>query len=302
VRFSITHRFAELPLEERGFARNLLPAGTSPWPELRCLTLLGTRGDIAAWNSRHLSQGHRAIPLPTTQVVEQAPMIAQLFKQMGAEIADVVRPGPRLLTDPEKKSFNVFHVPEAKGSASIPAQQEFVEKHRIASVVGFGGALPWGELFAVILFSHEHIPADSASRFRTLAIDVRAKTRGFAESQVFDADAMGDAPASAGANSLPAAIELTRSGDPATFRTFSDSKGVAWKVWAVVPTLDELASLNTKRRTERNENDAWQQGWLLFESDSESRRLRPIPDKWESATRVDLDAMCRRAKPVKQLT
>jgi hypothetical protein len=306
VRFYITHPYGKLPPEERDFARRLLPGDVVPWPELRCLTLLGTRGETAAWNNRQLSQGHRAIPLPSPQVVEGAPMIAQLFKQMGADIADIVRPAPAMLANPEKQTYNVFHVPDAKGSPHIPAQAEFVGKFRIGSVVGFGGALSWGELFSVIIFSHAHIPEVAASRFRTLALDVRSKLRSLDATQVFEpARDTGPVPViattTAPARTGPSRVDPTPTGDPTSFRVFHDSRGIKWKVWAVVPTLEEIASITTTRRTLRNENDHWQRGWLLFESDTESRRLRPIPKAWQSATLTDLDAMCRQAKTVRSL-
>jgi len=299
ARFYVTATFAQLPSEEQHFARQLLRAGISAWPELRCLTLLGTRGAIASWNNRHLSKGHRAIPLPSPAVVEEAPMIAQLFKQMGASIADIVAPPPEMLAGAAKTTYNVFHVPEAKGSPHIPAQAEFVEQHGVRSVVGFGGALPWGEHFAVILFSRAPISQVAASRFRTLALDVRSTLRDFDASQLFEKTVESTTPTSTGTNVVPAAIELTRSRDATTFREFTDPNGVHWSVWAIVPSIAEISSLTTKRfKTRRRTDDSWQKGWLLFESPAESRRLRPIPDNWQQATLTDLAPMCRSAEPV----
>ena len=68
----------------------------------------------------------------------------------------------------------MFHVEEARGSPHIPAQRDFVLRYGITSVVGFGGLLRSGELFAVILFLRARIPAASAARFRTIALDVRS--------------------------------------------------------------------------------------------------------------------------------
>ena len=52
----------------------------------------------------------------------------------------------------EPKTYNVFHVPEAFDNPLIPAQEDFVLPYRIKSVLGFGGLLPSGDIFAVILF------------------------------------------------------------------------------------------------------------------------------------------------------
>ena len=53
-------------------------------------TLLATAGDEPEWNSRHTSRGHAAIPLPSARIVERFPMIAQLIRQLGFDVADVV--------------------------------------------------------------------------------------------------------------------------------------------------------------------------------------------------------------------
>ena len=44
---------------------------------------------------------------------------------------------------------------------------------RVQSVLGFGGILISGALFAIILFSKTHIPRETAERFKTLAPNVK---------------------------------------------------------------------------------------------------------------------------------
>jgi hypothetical protein len=80
----------------------------------------------------------------------------------------------------------VFHVPEALGSPYIPAQ-DFVRQYDIESVVGFGGALPTGELGALIIFSRLPIAVDVADRFRAVAIDLNEQFAGFDAGQTFEA-------------------------------------------------------------------------------------------------------------------
>ena len=111
-------------------------------------------------------------------------MISQLIKEMGLEISDVLAPDPTFVHKSAGKTYNVFHVPVALGSPYIPAQTEFVEKYGVESVVGFGGLLGDGELFAVIMFSRDPIPADSAGRFRNIALDVKAAIHPFARPAV----------------------------------------------------------------------------------------------------------------------
>ncbi|HEX8616627.1 MAG TPA: hypothetical protein VF911_03480, partial [Thermoanaerobaculia bacterium] len=161
VRFFKTHPYADLPEDLQAVVRESSPDAATV-PELRCLTLIATRGDQPDWNSRLTSRGHRAIPLISVEMVQQAPMIAQLITQLGLPIANVVRPSRALLLDQEQTTHNVFYVSRALGSSHIVAQEEFVVRYGIQSVLGFGGLLASGDLFAVILFSKVAIPPDAA--------------------------------------------------------------------------------------------------------------------------------------------
>lgn len=190
VRCYKTHRFGALPRDLQRFARRSLP--TSPGETatttdaIRCLTLVATVGDEAAWNERHLSSGHQAIPLVSPKMVERAPMIAQLIRQFGLDLADVVQPSPDVMRDLAGKTYGVFHVETAAGSPYIPAQAPFVERYGIRSVLGFGGSLTGGDLFAVILFSRVIVTPGVADRFRTLALDVKGVFLPFGEDAVFE--------------------------------------------------------------------------------------------------------------------
>lgn len=185
VRCYMTQPFAALDAELQEFARRLMDGGR-PDAAMKCLTLLATIGQTASWNSRLLSQGHRAIPLPSPEIVEKAPMISQLIKEMGLDLSSVIRPSPDVVQKLAGKRHGVFHVEEAAGSPYIPAQREFVERYGIRSVLGFGGVVGTGELFAVILFATVHVPANAAQRFRTLALDVKSTFNKFSEAAVFN--------------------------------------------------------------------------------------------------------------------
>jgi hypothetical protein len=185
VRCYKTHSFSELPAELQLAARRALGAEKPP-PGMRCLTLLGSAGDEPAWNSRFRSKAHRAIPLPSVSIVEQAPMVAQLIREFGLDLAAVVQPAPELVRETKGRKYGVFHVAEARGSPHIPAQAEFVEKYGVRSVVGFGGTLATEDLFAVILFSRVPIAAAAAERFRAIALDVKGGFFAFGPQQVFE--------------------------------------------------------------------------------------------------------------------
>lgn len=172
VRLFKTHAFSDLDENLKRFARGIAP-DADQISNMRCLVLLATAGDLPAWNSRHESRGHKAIPLVSEQVVEKAPMIAQLIRQFGVKISTVLQPDPSLLLDANQNSDNVFYVPQAAGSPYIVAQEEFVSRYRIVSVVGFGGMLPSGDLFATILFSKIPISPETADMFKVLGLNLK---------------------------------------------------------------------------------------------------------------------------------
>ena len=184
VRFFKTHPYNELSEELQNCARRVLegPPGSNG---LFCLTLLATAGDEPNWNVCEKSAQHRAIPLASEQMLTQSPMISQLIKQFGVDVATVLRPQRDLLVDADQTTFNVFHVPDASGSPFVPAQEEFVQSYGIKSVLGFGGMLPSGELFAVILFSRVTIPRNTAEMFKTLALSIKVSVLPFVGKLLF---------------------------------------------------------------------------------------------------------------------
>ena len=184
VRFFKTHPFGELDPGLRRIALDVL--GRPPdSPAMKCLTLLATAGVRPEWNSRESSAGHRAIPLPDALVADRLPMLGQLIKQFGLEVGAVLDPDPALLLDLEQRTYNVFHVPEAPGSPYVPAQGEFVIPFGVRSVLGFGGMLPRGDLFAVILFARVPIARATAALFRSLALSVKLAVLPFVGRAVF---------------------------------------------------------------------------------------------------------------------
>ncbi|MDP9204862.1 MAG: hypothetical protein M3P12_05290 [Gemmatimonadota bacterium] len=185
VRCYKTNAYGSLDPDLQGFAREVLGA-EQPRPGMKVLTLMATIGQSAAWNSRHLSRGHRAIPLPSPEIVEKAPMISQLIKEFGLELSHVLQPQADVVKELAGKRHGVFHVESALGSPYIPAQQEFVARFGIKSVLGFGGMLATGDLFAVILFATVHVPGKAADRFRSLALDVKGAFSKFNEATVFN--------------------------------------------------------------------------------------------------------------------
>lgn len=173
ARFYKTHPYRGLEPGLQRFAAAQL--GTvAPRDDMRCLALLATAGDEDAWNSRHASKGHKVIPLPSAEAVRDAPMVTRLIEDLGLDVESLVSGTAPPVQQSDSRTYDVFHVERALGSPHIPAQRDFVERYGIESVVGFGGLLRSGEMFAIILFSRVPIQSRNAARFRTIALDVRS--------------------------------------------------------------------------------------------------------------------------------
>ena len=112
-------------------------------------------------------------------------MIAQMVRQFGLEISSLLEAKPEIIRDLDQKTYNVFFVPEARISPFIPAQDEFVVPYGVKSALGFGGILPSGNLFAVIMFTRVAIPIETAQMFRTIALNVKMNILRFVGGKVF---------------------------------------------------------------------------------------------------------------------
>ena len=183
VRFYKTHNYANLDQPLQHIAQRSL-GQMSPNAAMKCLVLLGTAGDRPTWNVRTQSVGHQVIPLPSEEIVAQSPMIAQLILQLGLPLNVLIQPDPALLADLTDKRYKVFYVPQALGSPFIPAQ-EFVIRYGLQSVLGFGGLLASGDLFAVILFSRVIIAPEKMVLFKEIAMDAKVAVDSFVQNQTF---------------------------------------------------------------------------------------------------------------------
>lgn len=172
VRLFKTHPFGGLDQDLRHYAQGVLGARAAA-PNMPCFTLMGTAGLLPEWNDRRQSQRFKAIPMADRQFASQFPMFSQLMTQFGVELGTILEPHTELLLDRHETSYNVFHVPDALDSPYVPGQAQFVVPYGVRSVLGFGGLLPTGSLFTVILFSTVPIPRDTAELFRTLALSVK---------------------------------------------------------------------------------------------------------------------------------
>jgi len=201
VRFYKTHAYDGLDDAQQQFARRAL-AGLAPTPAMKCLALLGTAGEEPAWNDRRESVGHQVIPLPSEAFVAEAPMIRRLLQQLRVDVGALVRADTGLVDSVQAELYNVFHVATALGSPHIPAQ-DFVVEHGVASVLGFGGLLPSGDVFAVLLFSRSPVPAETAELFATVALSVMVSLLPLLDGPLLDAQLQAAGGQAAGAGRVP---------------------------------------------------------------------------------------------------
>lgn len=166
----VTQRFAE----KAGAAELLVP--TTP-----VLSLLGTSGIAPTWNNRAFSAGHLAIPLLSKELVEGAPMLAQLLADLKIDLAvlDDARPiDSRRLVGGTNQRFYVQSAKtalDARGRFIIPAR-DFVAKHKIETVFGMAGTYVDGMIVAAIIFTSEHLQALTVDRFPSIMANFRMAT------------------------------------------------------------------------------------------------------------------------------
>jgi two-component system, NtrC family, sensor kinase len=187
IRFFKTHSYSELTPDLQEYASGILSDRIIPH-NLKCLTLLATAGELPEWNSRHQSVGHKAIPLANEDAIARIPMIYQLIQQLGLNPSIVVQPDQNLLTDLEQKMYNVFYVSHAKDSLCIPSQASFVVPFNIKSVLGFGGLLPSGNMFSILMFLKVAISPMIINLFRPLALNVKMAILPFDDGCIFKDD------------------------------------------------------------------------------------------------------------------
>ncbi|MGI8774847.1 MAG: PP2C family protein-serine/threonine phosphatase [Actinomycetota bacterium] len=187
VRIYKTHPFGRLEEGLREYVRQGTDAEALD-PDSSCLTLLATSGLEPDWNDRRASEEHRAIWLGDAVAIQRLPMVARLVEDLGFSSEEVVRVDPQLFILNHRRDFGVFYVPEARGSNVIPAQEDFVLKYGIRSVLGFGGLLPDGSIFAAVLFSSQAIPKETADLIASVALGIKLVLLPFVFTTVFDGE------------------------------------------------------------------------------------------------------------------
>jgi two-component system NtrC family sensor kinase len=185
VRCFKTHALGVLDPPLRQYASTLADVGDCTAHDLPCLVLLASAGDEPAWRSRHTAGRHRLIPLPSQAALDQMPMVAGIFRDFNVSLDDVCARGGGLASN-APKVYDLFHVEDAADSPRVPDQEGFVRPYGIRSVIGFGGSLRHGDMFAILCFTKVAVPVAAAQHVRRLALDVTTSFFRFGDDEVFD--------------------------------------------------------------------------------------------------------------------
>jgi hypothetical protein len=102
-------------------------------------------------------------------------------------------------------------------------------------------------------------------------------------------------------------------------RVYTDSVGRQWTVWSVHPEYAErrrptppgasAIPAGGERRSKKGFRvplgRTWAEGWLVFETTGEKRRLAPYPENWTELSEAELDRLREKAvvtaKPTRRL-
>jgi len=77
---------------------------------------------------------------------------------------------------------------------------------------------------------------------------------------------------------------------PTALRQFRDSQGVEWQVFRTSRGTNPVVR-------DRHLPIEFREGWLVFQSATEKRRLAPAPENWESLSPAELESLLPRAVP-----
>ena len=171
VRLFKTHPYGRLSQALRTVVDRQLDA--PPPPELACLTLLASSGIMPDWNDPARSARYRVIPLVGAHAQDTAPMLSRIVAHCRPQTVLAPPDTAPPLLDPFATDYNTWYVPDARQSPDVPAQEDFVVPFGVRSVIGFGGRLDTGDVFAAVLFTKVPIPAECADRFKTFALSVK---------------------------------------------------------------------------------------------------------------------------------
>ena len=185
VRFFKTHPYGALPPELQAVAQSVF-AGEPTSPDVKCMTLMASAGERPEWNATEQSRHHRVIPLVADSFSVRFPMFSQLFRELGVLLPLKSSSTSDAVIGRTGQHDDVFYISDALGSSLVPDQQDFVIPYGIRSVLVFGGVLPSGDAFVMVLFSKVRIQGHTADLFKPLTLSLKLALLPFDGDAVFD--------------------------------------------------------------------------------------------------------------------
>ena len=168
VRLYATMAFDDLPVLDQIHAErtsNRVLTG-----DTTCLALLGTAGSKTAWNDRKASLGNRARPLAELDLAGN-PFVRALMEQTGLTAPVLLQRLQYRQPTGQRPAYGHLLLAHPEGSPLLP-EQSFLAEHGVRSVLGFGGGLPMGGSFGMVLYSSAEIGPEVAAMFSTLALSI----------------------------------------------------------------------------------------------------------------------------------
>jgi len=178
LRLFMTIPYAGLPEEDRRFVdgrgrdtnTSHLINGATP-----IFTLLGTRGEMAAWNDRRASSHFRCIPLASTAFVSSLSMLSRQFESVGLDLGLIDVWETKVVSIGRADQYRgVLYIRDAEidrdvqGRMVVP-KQEFVGANGVKSVFGFGsGYARHPTLVTLFAFTNETVERSAVEPFTNL--------------------------------------------------------------------------------------------------------------------------------------
>ncbi len=176
ARVFATARFGALPGSEQQFVKRVATergCRDELDDQTTVVSLLGTRGRQPSWNDRYQSKSRLGIPLLSASFIKTIPMLARLLNAADTGVRWIERQQTRIVIKSFGQMAQLLYVDDARAAATgdgfkIVADQEFVERFEVRTVLGLGGVYLNGSYVAAMLFTNELIPQEKAEKFLTL--------------------------------------------------------------------------------------------------------------------------------------
>ncbi|MBN2383407.1 hypothetical protein JXQ70_11040 [bacterium] len=185
LRLFVTIKQKELPDAIQTFTRNLARSANIKMTEdAYVLTLFGTAGKKAEWQTRSRSKGHLGIPLATEDFVSAIPMMSALLEQLGFNLG-WIRGEPEIVAQKMGQMAGTFYVKDADTSKDSKGRKiisafDFVKEFNVKTVFGIGGGYTLTDkFFTMICFLNEFIDRDKAIWFQSFSNLFKSETAKF---------------------------------------------------------------------------------------------------------------------------